>query len=251
MHLKDGLLGPSGPETLQCAGCHKPEVARASSQRRPATGLMAPFTYEQQCARCHPLFFDERIDAPAPHEEPAAVRAFVERSLREYIAQHPRDLSRVDPPLRRVPLNFPRPAEPPARTPSEWVERRTLHAEQLLWGRACAYCHQVGPSSVRSVPAAQRVVRPLPAIEPVRLTAEWMPRAAFDHTPHLLLECAACHAAQGSRETSNVLMPALDTCATCHAPDRGALATCVECHGYHNWSRAHPVTPRFKITDFR
>jgi hypothetical protein len=78
-----------------------------------------------------------------------------------------------------------------------------------------------------------------------------MPKAAFDHAPHLMVECASCHAAQESRNTSDVIMPRVETCATCHAPAKGARADCVECHGYHDWTKAHPVSPRFKISDFQ
>ncbi|MDP9324362.1 MAG: cytochrome c3 family protein, partial [Acidobacteriota bacterium] len=52
VHMKDELRGPSGPETLQCTGCHKPEMAPASSQRRLPLGSMSPLNYQQQCARC-------------------------------------------------------------------------------------------------------------------------------------------------------------------------------------------------------
>jgi len=249
VHMSDDLRGPAGPEDLQCVACHKPEIARVSSKRKASAGLMAALNYEQQCARCHPLFFDERIEVAAPHEEPAAVRAFVERSLREYIARHPGDISLADPPSRRVPLNFPRPAEPPARTAAEWVERRTARAEAVLWGRTCSYCHQL-PAADSRVEDGQRL-RALPVIAPSRLTTHWMPKAAFDHAPHLMVECASCHAAQESRKTSDVLMPRVETCATCHAPAKGARADCVECHGYHDWAKAHPVSPRFKVTDFQ
>ena len=242
VHLGKDLRGAAGPETLDCGGCHKPEVARVSSQRRIATGLMAPLNYEQQCARCHPLFFDERIDAPAPHREPAAVRAFVQQSLREFIAQHPSDVAKVDEPSRRVPLNFPRPVEPPARTAAEWVQRRTARAERLLWGKTCAECHLVTP------PASDDQ---LPKVAASNVRPEWMPRAKFDHAPHLMVECASCHAAAASSRTSDVLMPAAATCATCHAPGKGAESRCFECHGYHDWTKAHAVNPAFRMTDFQ
>jgi predicted CXXCH cytochrome family protein len=243
VHLKADLRGPSGPETLQCAACHRPEIARTTTQRRVATGLMAPVNYELQCARCHPLFFDERIDAPVPHEQPPIVRAFVVQALRDYIAKHPGDVSKPDPAPRRVPLNFPRPPEPPARSAGEWVERRAARAEELLRERTCEYCHQVTalvPSRAASF-----------AVAPAAMQAEWMPRAKFDHAPHLMVQCGACHAAQTSRSTSDVLMPAAATCATCHAPDKGAESRCFECHGYHDWTKAKPVTPAFDLDRFR
>jgi predicted CXXCH cytochrome family protein len=78
-----------------------------------------------------------------------------------------------------------------------------------------------------------------------------MTRAAFDHTPHLMLGCESCHAASGSRETSDVLMPTAAACATCHAPGKGAPAQCAECHRYHDWTKARPINPTFDVNHFR
>lgn len=245
VHNNPALRGPNGAERLECTSCHRPEIARVSSQRRVVTGLMASMNYEQQCARCHPLFFDERIETEAPHEPVAVVRGVVRRSLSAFIAAHPAALSEPDPPSRRTPLNFPRLPEPPARTPEEWVARRTARAERLLVDRACSYCH--GPA-VRTGGGDDSP----PEFQPTRLRTQWMPRARFDHAPHLMVECASCHTgADTSRETADVLMPAVATCATCHSPSKGASAQCVECHGYHDWTKARPVSPRFKVTDFQ
>lgn len=241
VHAKEGIPGPKGPETLECATCHKPEIARVAAKRKPApSGLMAPVNYEQQCARCHPLFFDEWIDAPAPHEKPEVVRAFVQQALRDHITKNPGDMTKPDGPSRRIPLNFPRPPEPPARTPAEWVERRTVRAERLLWEKSCRECHDPG------APAQGQ----LPVIPPVNLKAAWMPNATFSHAPHLMLECIACHAADRSRATADVLMPQMATCATCHAPAKGAESRCFECHAYHDWSKGQAVKPHFKLSDF-
>jgi predicted CXXCH cytochrome family protein len=193
--------------------------------------------------------FDERIEQPAPHDEPVVVRAFVEQALRAYIATHPGDIGKPDPPSRRVPLNFPRPQEPVARTADEWVERKTARAEDLLWRRACRYCHEV--NGLTASAAANAAGRPLPVIARVALKATWMPRAHFDHAPHRLVTCDSCHAAAQSRETADVLMPPAATCAVCHAPDKGAESRCFECHAYHDKTRSHPVAPRFRVQEFR
>ena len=250
VHLKDDLRGPAGPEKLECSACHRPEIVRtAAGARKPnATGLMAPFTYQEQCARCHPLFFDERIEQPAPHGTPEHVRAFVRQSLAGYIAQHPHDISKADA-ARRVPLNFPRPAEPPAKTAAEWVERRAAVDERVLWDKTCAECHEPETAAVSG----------LPAYAPTRIPRQWMPRAAFNHTPHAVVNCESCHAARGSTKTSDVLLPSRAACAACHAPSRGALrlgsgraeSRCFECHRYHDWTKMHPVASSYSLTDFK
>ena len=253
VHLKDALRGPKGPEKLECASCHKPEMGRAGAKARgPATtGLMAPVTYEQNCASCHPLFFDERIEQAAPHAKPETVRAFVRQALVEYIQEHPGDISQADSAFRRVQLNFPRPPEPPANNANDWVHRRALADEELLWNRTCAECHELQFSPTMR--------GHLPWYAPTNVTKRWMPRAAFDHTPHLMVTCASCHAAETSTKTSDVLLPNQAVCATCHAPAKwalrqgsgGAETRCFECHQYHDWSKSHPVTRPFSLADFK
>jgi len=78
-----------------------------------------------------------------------------------------------------------------------------------------------------------------------------MPRASFDHGPHLMVKCGDCHAAQASTKTSDVLLPNQAVCATCHAPAKGAESRCFECHGYHDWSKAHRVAPAYSLSDFK
>ena len=107
--------------------------------------------------------------------------------------------------------------------------------------------------------ATAETARPLPVYAASNLTKHWMPRAAFDHTPHVMVSCSSCHAAEASTKTSDVLMPNQAVCATCHAPSKGALglgsgqaeSRCFECHQYHDWKKSHPVTPPYSLTDFK
>ena len=254
VHMKDNLRGPAGAEKLECSACHKPEIIRASARAKaPArTGLMAPITFQENCARCHPLFFDERIEQAAPHAKPEAVRAFVQQALVGYIQEHPGDISKPDSAFRRVPLNFPRPAEPPARNAQEWVSRRAVADERILWNKTCAECHERDASATVAPDA-------VPVYAQSNITKQWMPRAGFDHTPHLMVTCQSCHAAEKSTKTSDVLMPNQATCASCHAPSKGAVrpnsgqaeSRCFECHRYHDWTKTHPVRPSYSLTDFK
>jgi predicted CXXCH cytochrome family protein len=257
VHMKDNLRGPGGPEKLECAACHKPDMPRTTAYaRRPAsTGLMAPVTFQENCARCHPLFFDERIEQPAPHDKPEIVRAFVEQALAGYIRQNPGDINKPDSAFRRVPLNFPRPAEPPARNAQEWIARRAAADERILWNKTCAECHESASGATSPAPAASGTSDrlPLPNYAASNVTKQWMPKAGFDHRPHLMVKCASCHAAEGSTKTSDVLMPNQAACASCHAPSSSAQAEsrCFECHRYHDWTKSRPVTPSYSLTDFK
>ena len=86
-----------------------------------------------------------------------------------------------------------------------------------------------------------------------------MPRAAFDHSPHLMLTCASCHAADASTNTADVLLPPAASCASCHTGTRRTLfgetthaeSRCFECHRYHDWTKARPVTPSFTLSDLK
>jgi hypothetical protein len=249
VHLKkEGVRGPNGPEQLQCSQCHRPEAARSMGRRALRTGLMAPVNYYADCARCHPLFFDERIDARVPHDRQPAVRDFMKASLDNYIARHPDEIDKPDDLFRRVPLNFPRPVEPPARTGTEWVDRRLAFDERLMWNKTCAECHVVDRQAfVEWKPG----VKPYPIYLESKVTARWMPHASFEHAAHQMVQCQSCHAADTSKLTSDVLMPSAAACATCHAPDRGAETRCFECHQYHDWTRARPVTAPYTLTDFK
>jgi hypothetical protein len=257
VHLKDSLRGPNGPEKLGCATCHKPEIIRAAvrGQRATRSGLMAPVSYQQQCARCHPLFFDERIDRQAPHAGTGQVIAFVQQSLEQYIREHPEEISKSDGAVRRVPLNFPRPPEPAVRNAAEWLARRLPADERILWTRTCAECHDYAPTGDLFLTTGAR----LPVLLPTNITKQWMPRAAFDHTSHGMVTCASCHAAAGdSSRTMDVVLPNEAVCATCHRSSSGARLSaggaesrCFECHRYHDWTKTHPVTSSYSLTDFK
>ena len=268
VHLKPDLRGPKGPEQLACTTCHVPEAVPAvSGARRPRrTGLMAPVTYERNCASCLPVFFDERLERVAPHAEPAAVRVFVRQALSEYIRANPGDVTKPDAGLRRVPLNFPRPLEPPARDASEWIARRAAADERLLWNKTCVECHETSASATDAASARPASAgaqagpdQGLPVYAATNIMKRWMPRAAFDHSPHLMVTCASCHAAEASTKTSDVLLPPVAACASCHGGTRRTLlratphaeSRCFECHRYHDWTKALPVTPSYTLDNLK
>lgn len=230
VHMKPDLRGPSGNTQLECSTCHEPPSPRL---RRPGPGdQMGPVTYAKNCASCHALHFDPLIDAVAPHDAPEKVHAMVVQSLRQFIATNPGQIGRPDPVRGRIAVNFPEPMRP-VRNAAEWVEARTATVERLLWSKTCAECH-----TIEQAP---------PRVVPTNIRTTWMPRARFDHGPHQMASCVSCHAAQTSRETSDVLMPSIATCQQCHKPTRGAESRCFECHEYHDWAAAKPAKPGFDL----
>jgi len=229
VHMKPDLRGPSGAAPLQCAMCHQPATLPVAPG--PA---MSRVTYAKNCASCHPLYFDPLIDAVVPHDTPEKVGGMVAQALRQFIAANPGQIGRPDPVRGRIPVNFPEPM-PPVRTAEEWLQARTVNVERLLWGKTCAECHTIERQA------------PTPRVVPTNVATGWMPHARFEHAAHQMTGCISCHAAQTSRDTSDVLMPSIATCQQCHKPGRGAESRCFECHEYHDWAAAKPVSPNFRV----
>lgn len=256
VHLKAGLLGPKGPVQMECADCHRTpadqnepwryEVASTAPAATPAAlhqpkgeeqltpganrAYMAPVSFARNCAACHELQFDKHFDITVPHTTPAEVHDFVVRKLRDYITAHPGALQEHVTMDRRIP-GLPAPAV--AHNANEWVEMRTAEAEILLWRKTCKQCHtlEFKPSS------------DIPTVVPPNQPPRWFQNARFSHYAHEGVTCTSCHTkARASKETSDVLLPGIETCRLCHRGDArevgSAQSGCFLCHQYHNWS--HP-----------
>jgi hypothetical protein len=86
----------------------------------------------------------------------------------------------------------------------------------------CALCHEVQP-----------VANAAPFIAKPAFVDRWMPQAKFNHAKHTMVNCDDCHQATQSRATSDVLMPGIASCVTCHSPKGKVVAECITCHTYH------------------
>ncbi|HEX9942675.1 MAG TPA: FHA domain-containing protein [Thermoanaerobaculia bacterium] len=219
-HLKPGLIGPEGRETLACASCHEPGSG--------PTG-MKPVEYEQCCQRCHRLTFDDaRPDEEAPHEKPRAVH-------NELVAIYQVNEGRMGSfrERRRRVLRDPRAAF--GLTVSARVRAQVEEAENHLYRTACAKCHPMDLDA-----------RPYPTVAPALIQGEWLPLSPFSHGPHVEitgLTCETCHTrARASRATGDVLLPGIEVCGGCHggtgkppgeAELKPARSQCIDCHGYH------------------
>lgn len=70
-----------------------------------------------------------------------------------------------------------------------------------------------------------------------------MPEAIFSHGAHEEVKCESCHeGARTSSKTSDVLLPKVESCRTCHSALGGPHPTgghstvrsdCIMCHSYH------------------
>jgi hypothetical protein len=270
IHMRPIRRGPNGPMVqLECGDCHHPaavktawkysdaqyvaaktsytdgdeigpEYAETLVPRGPATGreLMAPVKFSTACASCHLLSFDKHFDEGVPHDKPEVVHAYVVKKFQGYIAMHPSEARVVRDPDRDL---TGKPLLPQVRvlTPPQWVAERTADAEELLWRKTCKQCHTLRPATNASVPQ----------IAAANTVARWMPHAKFDHDAHNGFSCVSCHEkALTSTQASDVLLPGIATCQTCHAPGPDhAESRCFECHTYHDWTKRQEVNPRFTL----
>jgi hypothetical protein len=275
IHMKPIRMSPNGPLVqLECRDCHRTAADKAGwahgddryiaaesnyrseneflpakdeslTPRAAMSGreLMAPVKFATACSGCHSLAFDKRFNEGVPHDKPEVVHAFLVKKFSEHIAAHPGELREARDPGRDL---SGRPVQAAVRVyaPNEWVGARIKDAEELLWRKTCKQCHAL------TVVAGQNT---LPVVEPARTTVKWMPHARFDHDAHRGFSCASCHEkALSSTETSEVLLPGIATCRTCHAPGPDHTESrCFECHTYHDWSKRKEVKPTFVLPALR
>jgi len=268
-HLQANLLGPDGSRVqMVCSDCHRSaadagdpwpygdsksqaRTAKVLAPRGPANesnvsarsrAYMAPATYAQTCADCHSLQFDKRLADAVPHDKPEAVHTFVVAKLQAYIASHPADLRVPRDPHRDLPQKA-IPADYRQLTPPQWVAERAAEDEQLLWRKTCKQCHTL----ILEEGAA------LPKIASSNITSRYMPHANFDHSQHGLVDCTSCHAtATTSQQSSDVLLPGIATCRSCHhSGAEAAESRCFECHTYHDPSRRKPTHSNYSSAELQ
>jgi hypothetical protein len=269
-----GAGRPQDPVQLDCSSCHHLDANERSSllnSRHPSASIpdrdagryYLPISYENDCRGCHTLTFDPaQPKLEVPHGvSPAEVVDFLKRTYAaDVLAEEPKSLDVFVPPVR-VPGHSVVP-----ETARRRLERSVGRALKSLFpasiegappnANSCLECHHYAGSSPAGIPTG---------VEPTRVPEVWFTHASFDHKAHRGVSCRDCHARSyalkedghtpleaASTRSSDVLIPAIDNCRTCHAPARspggwfasapsppggGAAYDCTECHRYHNGDR--------------
>jgi pyruvate-formate lyase-activating enzyme len=229
LHLKGETIPKlPGGKKLDCAFCHEPDTTEA---------YMRPIRFEQHCRVCHSLQFDgDTPELHLPHGDPAFVSAFLRSLPKQYadvasrggVTGETEQKQFVEQKLQALGAKV---------STGEEFERRVFFstairgpdvdvgsvsgAERALFP-GCAYCH-----NVKSVArGSAEITRP-------KLSERWLTHARFDHAKHTSVACTHCHAAEKSKETADIILPAKETCAACHSPRGGVKDSCVTCHAYH------------------
>ena len=206
---------------VQTAGM-SPDQVSMTPERKSLSPEMVPVTYEKDCKGCHPLAFDTRFPAPAPHKETKIVEDYAGDNHADYIAKHPNEV-REPVVIERGPALPALFRHPPANA-AQWIAQRTEEADRLFFQKDCKECQCTdlsgAPSSLPDVPKANETVK-------------WMKNAWFDHKPHQT-EWPAPNVtpeAPNSQKTEDVLLPGIATCQKCHTDSQNAAsAACSECH---------------------
>ena len=234
---KTGIKSPQGPSAsqgrvvLECGSCHSLDAAGVR---------YAPVNMEQHCQGCHQLGVDPQSpQRQVPHAKPAVV-ALAVRDIYASLAidRFPSALVTVDSLLQR-------PAgQAPASMSSDagrWVENQTRTALVSMLEKpkgVCLTCHEVKPQPREQGGPAQW------DIAPIVFTQHWLPKSEFSHAQHKNADCADCHAATKSQDSSDILIPDIETCKSCHTglhPDKNkVVSTCDSCHGFHAEVQ-HPI----------
>lgn len=221
VHLKaDGIMTPDGNRVVECNECHMPE---------PGGARMLPVSMDEHCADCHTLAFDP--DDPSrtvPHGDPEAVmQALIEYYSARLLGDDP---DAVDRRVRRPGQQLSRADRD--RVAAEARGQAVEVAEDLFERRACVNCHEVTATGGE-----------LPwHVQAVQLTEHFFPHTNFSHAAHdtEVTACDSCHDATNSETATDLLMPGIDDCRTCHGSGERRRnsasqlpSTCVMCHGFH------------------
>jgi len=199
--------------------------------------------YDKHCAECHPLSFEASdVTRLVPHGKVSEIRY----QLQEYYSE------------RALKGDYHGDVDAPAivqqgRFPDEqlqaddrmialdWARNKTEQvAEELFTFSSCIECHVVNKTQENP---------PRWNVAPVRINSKWLPKTRFAHVKHLTMNCVSCHLAPESTNSSDILLPDIDHCRSCHqgihSPDK-LQSTCVDCHGFH--ISPFPMRPLDKIS---
>ena len=222
---------------LECKDCH---TTSADGTR------FKPVSMENSCQMCHSLAFDNIGGTlrTLRHGEPGMVVADLRALYRSTGPVRPISLGGL---ARRRPGDYAM-----AETTQDYVLGARAwpgQADEAIRavfskGGACFDCHVVLPVPSRGAPVTiQKVFQP----------DRYMDHGWFDHNAHKGETCVSCHAADKSNTATDLLLPNLAICRTCHVGGTGdrlkavktpVVSSCAMCHDYHIDGQAPWLTKR-------
>jgi hypothetical protein len=211
---------------MKCVDCHQTDT-------KSETGALKPVTFEEHCRSCHKRELEFDVYAlmgesavPSPHtKDPVSIRQVIRDTFLAFANANPAALQR---PLRNE-------LDPLSR--EAWLDRVSRDSEKYLFEQKCKYCHEYG-----GLNDGMPVVKPVSPIrghynpaKPAEPELSFFKRGEFRHRDHRPVTCESCHvAARASDKTSDVIIPKMESCVSCHGDSGTALDRCGTCHLYHN-----------------
>ncbi len=221
-----GLDTPAGQQVLSCDDCHVSDAAGK---------LMQPITMENNCRSCHALVFEPNDpQREVPHGDPDTVLLVLEeyysrQFLRERLGRNPTAAEVREFRLRRPGNTVAARAQQSLDLDSPWGKANSV-AQEIFEKTTCKTCHEVTEQTTASGSSKWH-------LEPIRLTEHWMPKSDFSHFSHRTSDCGECHAAADSELSTDVLMPDLAVCESCHTGAKAHAdkvpSNCISCHEFH------------------
>jgi predicted CXXCH cytochrome family protein len=196
-----------GRAGLQCGNCHHPTEDGVR---------FLPVNMERDCEACHSLAYDK---------VGGIVRTLHHGDVDQMIA----DLSAsgYHPPVaanRKQPGQF----APGGNYHIDFAPPRytsVTFQQALSRNGVCGECHTPVMRNGK------------PGVVPVTQVMRYMPNGWFDHKAHAQEKCTSCHAAEKSSSSSDLLLPDIGQCRTCHLGEDSHRAKvpsgCAMCHVYH------------------
>ena len=220
-------------QSLGCADCHDPDPSGARFQ---------PVSMAEDCAMCHDLAFERQggLVRTLRHGEPAQVVA----DLKDfYRARQLRPPPNLRPGARRRPNDVIQQGGQAQFNRAIANPRRAEQAIRAVFSRggACYDCHLV-----QAPPGGSLAYK----IEPVAFPVRYMHHGWFDHKAHKTETCESCHKAGASNSASDLLLPDLATCRTCHGGESAARkvqSSCAMCHDYHKGTGTPSILIRQRV----
>lgn len=212
-------LGQYG-KPLECASCHQRSADGVSFQ---------PVNMERDCEGCHSLVY-------------AKQGTTLLRLRHGDIPQMIADLSRAGTGVDPIVTGRARPGDfgPGALYGARFTPAGGPAARAFARDGICGECHKAEWRDGKL------------AVRHVTLSTRYMPDGWFDHTAHRQTACADCHAAAKSDAASDVILPKLAECRTCHLGEAAIKpkvpSTCAMCHSYHQTPFA-PARDRRRSAD--
>jgi hypothetical protein len=217
---------------LECSDCHVPTTDGVRFQ---------PIDMQGDCAMCHSLAFD-RIDGTVRtlrHGDPRQVIADIRAWYRAGGPQRPPEFD-AGPRSRPGDVTQIRAAIQYARAEAG-LGGRAAQAIRAVFseGGACYDCHQVVQPPAGTLDYS---------IQPVAFPQRYMLHGWFDHRAHQVVQrpggprltgtqaCLSCHTANASSDSSDLMIPNLESCQACHGGEGSnapVQSGCAMCHDYH------------------